>query len=142
MRPTREEIKLQLKKLLSDKAAGPDEITNHILQAGGEPAVDMIYLYMLIIWEVQTYPGAWALALMNQFTREEARIDIAPPPTVASTCSTLSLSSLRDSLNLACHNSPKNMTLFTMSTRCLKNECDITHNERDMTHYSGTCLTR
>jgi len=65
MRPTREEIKLQLKKLPSDKAAGPDGITNRILQAGGERAVDMIYMYMLIIWEVQTYPGAWALALMQ-----------------------------------------------------------------------------
>ena len=25
----------------------------------------MIYMYMLIIWEVQTYTGAWALALMQ-----------------------------------------------------------------------------
>jgi len=25
----------------------------------------MIYLYMLIIWEVETYPGAWASALMQ-----------------------------------------------------------------------------
>jgi len=25
----------------------------------------MIYMYMLIIWEMQTYPGAWALALMQ-----------------------------------------------------------------------------
>jgi len=49
MRPTREEIKIQLKKLPSDKAAGPDEITNRILQAGGQRAVDMIYMYMLII---------------------------------------------------------------------------------------------
>ena len=52
MRPTREEIKLQLKKLPSDKAAGPNGITNRILQAGGERAVDMIYMYMLIVWEV------------------------------------------------------------------------------------------
>jgi len=51
--------------LPSDKAAGPDGITNRILQAGGERAVDMIYMYMMIIWEVQTYPGAWALALMQ-----------------------------------------------------------------------------
>jgi len=65
MRTTREEIKLQLKKLPSDKAAGPDGITNRILQAGGECAVDMIYMYMLIIWEVQTYPGAWALTRMQ-----------------------------------------------------------------------------
>jgi len=47
-RPTREEIKTQRKKLPSDKAAGPDGITNHILQAGGERAVDMIYTYMMI----------------------------------------------------------------------------------------------
>jgi len=25
----------------------------------------MIYLYMVIIWEVETYPGAWASALMQ-----------------------------------------------------------------------------
>jgi len=65
MRPTREEIKIQLKKLPSDKAAGPDGISNRILQAGGERAVDKIYKYMLIIWEVQKYSGAWALALMQ-----------------------------------------------------------------------------
>ena len=65
MRPTREEIQIQLKRLPSDKAAGPDGITNCILQTSGERAVDMIYMYMLIIWEVQTYPGAWALALMQ-----------------------------------------------------------------------------
>jgi len=64
MRPTREETKTQIKHLPSDKAAGPDGITNRILQAGGEQAVDMIYMNMMIIWEVQTYPGAWALALM------------------------------------------------------------------------------
>jgi len=61
MSPTREEIKIQLKKLPSDKAAGHDRIANRI----GERAVDMIYMYMLIIWEVRTYPGAWALALMQ-----------------------------------------------------------------------------
>ena len=54
-----------LKHLPSDKAAGPDGITNRILQASGEQAIDMIYLYMLIIWEVETYPGAWASALMQ-----------------------------------------------------------------------------
>jgi len=65
-RPTREEIKTQLKNLPSDKAAGPDGIATRILQAGGDRAVDMIYIYMMmIIWEVQTYPGAWALALMK-----------------------------------------------------------------------------
>jgi len=31
----------------------------------GEQAIDMIYLYMLIIWEVETNPGAWASALMQ-----------------------------------------------------------------------------
>jgi len=41
MRPTREEIQIQLKKPLSDKAAGPDGFTNCILQASGERAVDM-----------------------------------------------------------------------------------------------------
>ena len=25
----------------------------------------MIYLYILIIWEVETYPGAWASALIQ-----------------------------------------------------------------------------
>ena len=63
--PTREEIKEMLKHLPSDKAAGPDGITNRILQANREQAIDMIYLYMLIIWEVETYPGAWASALMQ-----------------------------------------------------------------------------
>jgi len=63
--PTREEVKEMLKRLPSDKAAGPDGITNRILQASGEQGIDMIYLYMLIIWEVETYPGAWASALMQ-----------------------------------------------------------------------------
>ena len=54
-----------LKHLPPDKAAGPDGITNRILQASGEQAIDMTYLYMLIIWEVETYPGAWASALMQ-----------------------------------------------------------------------------
>jgi hypothetical protein len=63
--PTRDEIKDMIKQLPSDKSAGPDGITNRILQAGGEQAIDMIYLYMLIIWETETYPGAWASALMQ-----------------------------------------------------------------------------
>jgi len=54
-----------LKHLPSDKAEGTDSITNRILQASGRQAIDMIYLYMLIIWEVETYPGAWASALMQ-----------------------------------------------------------------------------
>jgi len=53
-----------LKHLPSDKAGGPDDITNRILQASGEQAIDTIYLYMLIIWEVETYPGVSASALM------------------------------------------------------------------------------
>jgi len=62
---TREEVKEIPKRLPSDKAAGPHGITNKILQASGEQAIAMIYLYMLIIWEVETYPGAWASALMQ-----------------------------------------------------------------------------
>jgi hypothetical protein len=58
-----------LKRLPSDKAAGPDGITNRILQASGEQAIDMIYLYMLILWEVDTYPGARASALMQTIYR-------------------------------------------------------------------------
>ena len=42
--PTREEVKEMLKHLPSDKAAGAD----------GIQANYMIYLYMLIIWEVKT----------------------------------------------------------------------------------------
>jgi len=53
-----------IKRLPSDKGAGPDGITNKILQAIGEQAIYMIYLYMFIIWEVETYPGAWMMALM------------------------------------------------------------------------------
>jgi len=63
--PIREEVKEMLKHLPSDKAAGPDGITNRILHASRKQAIDMIYLYMLIIWEVGTYPGAWASALMQ-----------------------------------------------------------------------------
>jgi len=63
--PTREEVKEMIKRLPSDEAAGPNGITNRILQASGEQAIDMIYLYILIIWEVETYPGAWASALMQ-----------------------------------------------------------------------------
>jgi len=54
-----------LKHHPSDQAAGPDGITNWILQASGDQAIDMIYLYMLVIWEGETYPGAWASALMQ-----------------------------------------------------------------------------
>jgi len=54
-----------LKLLPSDKAADPHGIPDRILQASGEQAIDMIYLYMFIIWEVETYPGAWACALMQ-----------------------------------------------------------------------------
>jgi len=63
--PAREEVKEMLKHLPSDKAVGPDGITNRILQDSGEPAIDMIYLYMLIIWDVDTYSGVWAPALMQ-----------------------------------------------------------------------------
>jgi len=45
----------------------PDGITNRILIAIGEQAMNIIYIYMLIIWarEAETYPGAWASALMQ-----------------------------------------------------------------------------
>ena len=45
-------------------------MASQILQASGEQAIDMIYLYMLIIWEVETYPGAWASALMQPIYKE------------------------------------------------------------------------
>ena len=86
--PTREEVKEMLKHLPSDKAAGSDGITNRILQARGDQAIDMIYLYMLIIWEVKTYPGAWASALCNPFTKEEEKTDTHQCPTEASIYST------------------------------------------------------
>jgi len=63
--PPKEEVEEMLKHLPSDKAEGTDGITNRILQTSGEQAIDMIYLYMLIIWEVETYPGAWASALIQ-----------------------------------------------------------------------------
>jgi len=56
--PTREEVKEMIKRLLSDHASSPDGITNRILQASGEQAIDMIHLSLLITWEVETYPGA------------------------------------------------------------------------------------
>ena len=67
--PTRDQVQEMIKRLHSDKAAGPDVITNRILQASGEQAIDMIYLYMLIIWEVESYPGARASALMQTIYR-------------------------------------------------------------------------
>jgi len=62
-----------LKHLPYDKTTGPDGITNRILQASGEQAIDMIYLYMLIIWEVETYPGAWASALIQPIYKGEGK---------------------------------------------------------------------
>ena len=41
------------------------QLDDRILQSSGDQAIDMIYLYMLIIWEVETYPGAWASAIMQ-----------------------------------------------------------------------------
>ena len=63
--PTREEVKEMLKHLPSDKAAGPDGITNRILQASGDQAIDMIYLFMFIIWEVETCPGVLTLFILK-----------------------------------------------------------------------------
>jgi len=74
----REETKTQIQNLPSDKAAGPDGITNHILQAGGERAFDMIYMYMMIIWEVQTYPGAWVLAMMQPIYKGGGKDRLCP----------------------------------------------------------------
>jgi len=76
--PTREEVKDMLKLLPSDKAAGPDGVTNRILQASGEQAIDMIYLYVLIIWEVETYPGAWASALMQPIYKRGGKDQNSP----------------------------------------------------------------
>jgi len=67
-----------LKLLPSDKAAGPDGVTNRILQASGEQAIDMIYLYVLIIWEVETYPGAWASALMQPIYKRGGKDQNSP----------------------------------------------------------------
>jgi len=38
-----------------------------------ETAVDMIYLYMLIIWQVENYFGAWASALMQPIYKRKDR---------------------------------------------------------------------
>jgi len=37
----------------------------------------MIYMYMMIIRDVQTYPGAWALALMQPIYKGGGKIDTA-----------------------------------------------------------------
>ena len=75
-RPAREKIRMQIKnsnqELPYNKAADPYWITNRILQARGECVVDMIYMYMIIIWDVQTYQGAWALALLQSICNQSA----------------------------------------------------------------------
>jgi len=55
---SREEVKEMIKRLLPDHASSSDGITNRILQASGEQAIDTIHLSLLITWEVETYPGA------------------------------------------------------------------------------------
>jgi len=87
---TREEVKEISKRLPSDKAAGPDGITNKILQASGEQTMN--YLYMLFIWEVETYPGAGRLLLCNPSTKEGEKTNTHRCPDEVSTSSILSQS--------------------------------------------------
>jgi len=72
----------------------------------GDQAIDMIYLYMLIIWEVETYPGAWASALMQPIYKGGGKDRHSP----ASICSTPSQNSLKVLWNHVFLNSQNSIT--------------------------------
>jgi hypothetical protein len=54
-----------MKLLPPDKAAGPDGITNRMLQCGGEEFLKILHLYIYIIWKAECYPERWTSALMQ-----------------------------------------------------------------------------
>ena len=104
-----------IKRLASDKATGPDDITNRILQTSEEQVIDMIYIYMVIIWEVETYPGAWGpyvtrWPLCNPCTKEAEKTDAHQCPTEVSTYSTHLQNSLKTLLNHVSLNSQNSIT--------------------------------
>ena len=64
-RPTLLELKEAIAELPPDKSAGHDGITNRMLQSADTNFLHLMFLYISIIWETETYPVEWTLALLQ-----------------------------------------------------------------------------
>jgi len=90
--------------------------TEFFKPVSGEQAIDMIYLYMLIIWKVETYPRAGASALMQPIYKGGGK-DRHRCPTEVSIYSTPSQNYLKVLWKHVFLNSQNSMTPFTPLSR-------------------------
>ena len=51
-----EELCSNIRRLLSDKATGPDGISNRMLQLGGDQFIKLLFLHLSDVWRESTYP--------------------------------------------------------------------------------------
>jgi len=62
---TPEELKHDIKKLLSDKSPDPSGITNRMLQAGDAEFQGLILIFFNGLWEFHTQLSDWQLSLLQ-----------------------------------------------------------------------------
>jgi len=69
----REELCSNLRRLLSDKATGPDGLSNRMLQLGGDQFINLLFLHLSDIWRESIYPDQWASSLMQPLYKGDGK---------------------------------------------------------------------
>ena len=68
-----EELCSNIRRLLSDKATGPDGISNRMLQLGGDQFIKLLYLHLSDVWRESTYPDQCASSLMQPLYKGDGK---------------------------------------------------------------------
>jgi hypothetical protein len=76
---TREELRSNLRRLLSDKATGPDCITNRMLQLGGIQFQTLLFSHLSDVWRESIYPDQWESSLMQPLYKGDGKDREDPP---------------------------------------------------------------
>ena len=68
-----EELCSNIRRLLSDKATGPDSISNRMIQLGGDQFLKLLFLHLSDVWRESTYPDQWASSLMQPLYKGDGK---------------------------------------------------------------------
>jgi hypothetical protein len=68
-----EELCSNIRRLLSDKATGPDGISNRMIQLGGDQFLKLLFLHLSDVWRESTYPDQWASSLMQPLYKGDGK---------------------------------------------------------------------
>ena len=73
--PTIEEIKLAIKQLKNNKAAGIDEVTVEMLKAGGNPVAQRLHSMLQLVWRSEEIPAAWKRSIIIPILKKGDSLD-------------------------------------------------------------------